>query len=56
MDGPKLTLGTGRKLRLGVNITNNGDDAFESQLFIRIPPGLKYAGFDKKTVWNLNFI
>jgi hypothetical protein len=45
-----LMLGTGRKLKLSVNVTSNKDDAYEAQLFVRIPPGLEYAGFEKRTV------
>ncbi|XP_013779057.2 integrin alpha-8-like [Limulus polyphemus] len=43
----QFLIGSKEKLELNVNITNDGEDAFEAMLFLTIPQGINYVNINK---------
>ena len=47
VDKETFVIGADEQLNLDVKVRNNKEDAFESQFFLSIPPGLEYIAYKR---------
>ncbi|XP_021948515.1 integrin alpha-PS2 isoform X2 [Folsomia candida] len=42
-------MGSSERIHVDVEVHNNGEDSYESMMYMTVPPGLSYVNFEKKT-------
>lgn len=55
----QYSIGTKKRLELNVTIRNGGEDAFESMLYVTMPPDVNYVNIDKSKLvsyWYIVFL